>query len=442
MSFRTSFASRLREVQEQAKEAVQNLELPKTIPTFDDMAARDEYIHSEEFNVRGQPRLYKTKSNDAVNGVQQNRQQLQQPSYPEQRQGTTMDNDLDDEALSSHFGGSVSTASSSPAWSLLDQPSTEKSRKAINSDDSPTNENKEASAFSKVSHLTLTSDGRTSPAAASTLTSSKPALLSIVNDTLQDTPPVAKHVNATHRLDSLPNLGHANVRRSIFQKSDDDSLDDDENDPIMSLLHQEQQGDRSSSLNLDSLNENDNNVSILNSPATKKSSHRFMEDLEQRMQLPEEIMEAGNRRSPTFDGLKMEPDPSNQQQQSSAAPYFTRGPFGGAVLNMAMRNFQRIVTRSDINEGTSPQPPPLARERLHKVALKRPEEDFHVKNSDSVLTQAELEALKKPKCQGSLQAVLMQALHEHRNYLFIAFTMILAIYVYFLTHKKLEDDVT
>ena len=61
--------------------------------------------------------------------------------------------------------------------------------------------------------------------------------------------------------------------------------------------------------------------------------------------------------------------------------------------------------------------------------------------SDSVLSQAELEALNH-KMTTSQVSLLTQLLHEYRSYWFIAFTMLLAVYVYLLTHKRLEDDVT
>ncbi|KAG7345553.1 hypothetical protein IV203_033084 [Nitzschia inconspicua] len=478
MSFRTSFASRLEEVRQQAKEAVQSLKkLPLSLPTFDDMAAKDEYIHSEEFNVQGQPRHYQTKrNNDTVNrtavvvqngtsGLQERKEVLYPP---EKRQGIiTMENEMDEESYN-HSSEYATTTT----WSLLDQPSSNNIIHNIQHDDNNLREETELSKNAKVDTESLSSSRQINSATATTTTStsfpkpSKPVLLSIVSDTLlQEDESMDRILSAKsslptfHSRDSqLPTFSnHSHDDNSSTTSLNEDSDNDNENDPIFSLMRKQQQRQRPEHRDQPSMrNESHSVVSSESNYQTESnmfqnSSHRILDDLECQLDLTENQypMEMGHQQPfdvQTFHGKK------TLQQSVESQKHQPRGSFGGALLDSAMRSWQRMVQRSDTNNpSTEPaNRPPLSRVRP-KTELteknRKEEESFHATQSESVLNPAELEALKRTTTSvttNSLMQIFLiakQALGEHGNYLFIAFTMLLAVYVYFFTRKKLEDDV-
>jgi hypothetical protein len=408
MSFRDTFASRLREVQNQAKD------LSSRLPTFDDMAANDAYIHSEEFNVSGQPREYKqTQVLSAIH----NQDNVERP---EQRQGVTIDSiDEASSTMSSSaaFHASMSTMGSSSAWSLLDRPIP--NHRNDTSNDIVNNALPDAR---KEETTALSNNGNPQDDVVPVETPSKLSnvLLSIVADTLQDTPPAIRsmnHVNSS----ALPRLSNGNSDNdSDTSHNDDADSYHDEEDPILSMMR--------------------NDKGYLNNKTRKirkkKNRHRFMEDLDRRMEQPNDAVPT------TFAALEVE-TATDQSEQPAPTAYFTRGPFGGAVLNMAMNKFNDIVNHSNSPKSNGGSTPPLARERTPKPTTTPPEEDFHVTNSDSVLSASELEELKnKTLPQGTSLLHLAQFLQEHRHFAFIAFTLTLAVVVYFFTHKNLEDGVT
>jgi hypothetical protein len=424
MSFRDTLGSKLREVREQAQLVVKNIKLPKSIPTFDDMAALDDYIHSEEYNVRGQPQEYKN------SGRLLDRQQPTQSCH-EQRQDVTIDNYLDE--TSSNV--SSKSTGASPAWSLLDQTSTV-TPGTIEHHKHTRNRVEESLA------PTITMSNKTQPdserGVQTEAVTRKPLFLSIYTDTLQDTPPMSKSITTSISTGSMTNVLMDRVK---LRNNDDVSLDknDDEINPNFPLKKDHTTTLHNTSLFID-------NTTTSNHPELRKSSRRFMEDLERRLEQPENDALGGNLQVPTMSGMELEID---HQPSPSPAPYFSRGSFGGAVLDTAMRNVQRMIRSSDqssgVNEITmSSVIPPLARERTPKPSTSLREEQFSFAASDSVLSQSELEVLTRQTkfSQSSMQSLVMKALYEHRNYLFIAFTLLLAVFVYFLTQKSLDDNVT
>jgi hypothetical protein len=446
MSFRDTFGSRLREVREQAKEVVQNMKLPHSIPTFDDMAARDDYIHSEEFNVRGQPREYKNSR------TMKDRQQITR-SYPEQRQDIIMDDNLD-ETTSSISSEVTKTATASPLWSLLDQPSIKSTGTIDYCNETCNNKAEEpidpTFTMSNTTLSLLNESDRAVQAEAVTILKHG-TLLSIVTDTLQDIPTISKESTTKLPSGSMTNLPTDRIDKQRNNNNDDDndSLDefDGENDPILSLM-QLKQDHTTANFNETSLNIEITPTSYQSQP--KKSVRRFMDDLERRLELPENAAAAGNLLPSTISVMELEAGRHQHHQQSlSAAPYVTRASHVGAVLDMAMRNIQRMVQKSDPSpvalRNTSSITPPLARVRTPKPSTTtRPEETFSITASDSVLSQSEFDALTRKTSsinQVSIESLVTTTttLYEHRNYLFIAFTLLLAVYVYFLTQKRLGD---
>mmetsp|Transcript_32525 Transcript_32525/g.54458 ORF Transcript_32525/g.54458 Transcript_32525/m.54458 type:complete len:427 (+) Transcript_32525:299-1579(+) len=426
MSFR-DFASKLREVREQAKVAVKRIELPTKLPTFDDLAAQDEYIHSEEFNVRGRPREYKRKQKDA-NG---------DDTVPANDNGLQRQSDE-----SSAYDSLSTTTETSSVWSLLDRPNGGVDKNDRGStlvppslkQDDPPQQSEENKASTPVA-VNKPQEKKATP------------LLSIVADTLQDTHSDTRRTTASTSPPSVSTTCSASRSELDGDNDDDQSIEEDvdgEEDPILSMIQKEKQSllpsFKSSSrggndIPVLSLDESSKNSNI-------KSSNRFMDDLDRRLETPEEQMEAG--RIATEAWSTNEGDASASVAGQSETPYFTKGPFGGLVMNMALRNFNRIVKRSESAPIRS-SAPPLARERPQKSPVKHPEDEFQVQSSSSVLGRddlAQLEQLKSRQGGGSKLLLLMEPMHENRRFIFIAFTMLLAVVVYFLTQKRLEDDVT
>ena len=347
---------------------------------------------------------------------------------------------------------SSASASASASWSLLDRPGSVMS----SSDQTVSTTTKEEEEYNGNNHnneqpegeienddiRTTTDNNKTTP----TKSNKNNTLLSIVTDTLQDTPPTIKSINTISNIPGIP------TRTQSISSDHSFDYDDDDDDPILSLLKKESNHTQKGDTSVDTIRQQERysnkDDDITTKTNTKKSTNRFMEDLEKRLETSEETMEAGRiPNSASYDEYEQQ---QQQQQRPEPIPYFTRGPFGGAVLNMAARNFNRILKRPDSQsspQASTPPPPPLTRERPRKlVPTKRPEEDFHVASSTAILGQddlAELEQLKSKSMSGvSPITILIGSIQEHRHFLFIAFTMLLAVFVYFWTQKRLEDDVT
>jgi hypothetical protein len=215
------FASKLRE---QAKK----------LPSFDDMAAKDKYIHTEEFNVRN--------NNNTDSSIST----------------TNNSNNNVDEA-------SYSTESS---WSLLDRPTVAvamgtQAKRNNDSDNSLTdNENNSTDEILSIA------DSRQKSAKSTSI-----PLLSIVSDALQQTPPTRNPIFPSISQDEDDNSDDDDSYSNSDHSSE--GLMDDEEDPILSMIR----------------NNNNDNISNRKQPATtsvttKKSSNRFMDDL--RLQTPTE----------------------------------------------------------------------------------------------------------------------------------------------------------
>ena len=72
---------------------------------------------------------------------------------------------------------------------------------------------------------------------------------------------------------------------------------------------------------------------------------------------------------------------------------------------------------------------------------KQAQDDFHATASSSVLAEDDLAQLARLK-KSSTQIQLMKIFKENQQFAFIAFTLLLAAFVYFYSRKNLEDDVT
>lgn len=468
MSFNI-FASKLRE---QAKEAAQVM---KRLPTFDDMAAKDEYIHSEEYNVRGQSSTFKkatkTRNEDEQGGggerldkrkvvLDGSRSSSRSSSHHRRilpvdgsREGTT--------SVIMDEGSSCSTESTS--WSLLDRPTMNTGQgPSLSSSSSITNPNSSNSSppsdgddrpSRSHSQSSLQQRAGTAPSASSSKPSTEkpptsppmPMLLSVVADALQDTPVVRHSSSKTgpsqlllfsseHSSTTDRNSNSNSYCTSDMHYGDDQSLDDDDfiddDDPILSTQLPGQQ----------------RQTPPPPRRSVPKRPNRFLEDLDRRLQTPDhpEDIEAGLLPEAASSSLlSQERLPASS---TSAAHNITGyGPFGGYFRKMAMTQVNRLLNRP-----VSPVPPattmassraPLTRDRPKKRAPDAHEEvDFHVVASSSVLAQEELAELEQLKRQstlgissshGKLVMVMMESLQENRRFLLIALTLVLALFVYF-----------
>lgn len=429
------FASRLRE---QAKDAVGNYKLP----TFDDMAKNDEYIHSPDFNVREGTG---TRKNKATTGSLRTEE--------ESNAGNSVATNLNmDEA--SYY----STESSS--WSLLDRPSstvplsdgkttgltTLRVAKELNYNDEDDQDqhpqkqkNNNQSAFGVPGRIVeqtpeVVRPIKTSNSNRQKASNSSVSLLSVVSDVLQSEKPLPSKdydYESGHNKYSRNEGEQYSVDRN--DDSDNSSEDFDDEDPILFMIRKESNItlDRNNVVN--SENQPQNNDLPTPVAATNKSSKRFMEDI--RLQSP----------------LHLDQNPGAVSNIHSTTTTETksstnRGPFDGFFKNSAIENFNRIILRRGIdNDNQARTPPPLARGRKQK-AESQGEENFEVTTSTSVgiLGDEDLAKLNQMNAAGksslslislsSIQSnmqVFIEYLRSNQRFLFVAFTLVLSIIVYF-----------
>ena len=212
---------------------------------------------------------------------------------------------------------------------------------------------------------------------------------------------------------------------------DDDSLgyaSDDEEDPILSMIRQSKPKTKKSKSRTSHQKPKPS--------STTKSSKRILEDLDERLATTTDQMESGSTTQP-----------QHPQQQSLPATPSVRTPikFGSWFKQVASTQVNRILRRPTeqvSKTNNAKPPPPLARQRQpqRQDGTKKPEDDFQVTASSSVLADAELAELAKLKTSGGIQWSTL--LYENRQFVFIAFTLALSAFMYFFTRKSWEDDVT
>lgn len=349
------FASKLRE---QAKK----------LPSFDDMAAKDEYIHTEEFNV---PSNNNTDSSIST---------------------TNNSNNNVDEA-------SYSTESS---WSLLDRPTAAvamgtQAKRNNDSDNNSLTDNENNST----DEILSIADSRQKAAKNASI-----PLLSIVSDALQQTSPIRKSIFPSISQDENDTSGDDNSYSNSDHSSED--LMDDEEDPILSMIRKNNNNDNSSN----------RKQPATTSVTTKKSSSRFMDDL--RLQTPSEN-----------ENYAIQQQQQQQQETTTTTQHQQPKIIGGF--------FNRILKRgSDVASKVPISLPPLNFQRTPKaVPVKQEEENFEITTSTLVLDDEDLKQLEELKKGG--RGVPSS---QNQHYIFIVFTLLLAIFVYFYTRKDIEDDVT
>ena len=377
------FASKLRE---QAKDVVGNVKLP----SFDDMAKNDDYIHSPDFNVRAKQQRTQndeTEHHSATNSGNGTTDEASNYSYSTESSWSLLDR-------SSNTAIDLVAGGKTPSAALITPVASNKQTQNIKTFDI------EASASRQSNEIFSTPNNR------QTSSISSGTLLSVVSDALQPTTPVQTNI-----LDRYPS--HSDV------DSDQSSQDFDEEDPILSVLRKDSYKDDDKQRKKEISEKAPASVITI-----QKSSNRFMDDV--RLQAPV-------NEDQSLDGIiKVHQTDTNNAETTEKVPFGA-----GFFKNTTMQNFKRIVMRKG-PDTTPPQTkrPPLAREQAKKT---QKEDGFQIKAATSVgmLGNDDLEQLKQLKLAGQSSSAFssvsnfIEYLRQHRHFLFVAFTFVLSIYVYF-----------
>jgi len=327
------------------------------MPSFDDMAAKDDYIHSEEFNV--------SSNNTATVSIREegeNTATVAMEVHAKRNYDRNIDR-TDDEGYNTHDAS-----------------------------------------------IDVKSLGRQKTKSPSL------HLLSIVSDALQQAPPTRKKKFPSISEDDCDGDGDGDGDGEYSCSNSDHSSEDllDEEDPILSMIRNNNSNNRKQPDNPTNLD-----ISTITSVHIPKiSSKRFMEDLDRRLQTPE-------NQDKTVGNIQ-------QQETNQPQPKIIEG------------FFNRIFRRGHNNDTIAKVPissAPLTRKKAPKPALaKEVEEKFEITTSASVMDDEDLEQLEQ--LIGGSSPKTLKILTENGNYLFIGFTLFLAVFVYFYTRKDMEDDVT
>jgi hypothetical protein len=405
---------------------------------FDDMAAQDVYIHSDTLNTP--VNRERARSQSSVVAPSSRREREEGDSYSQT--GT-------DTELSEHSGGS--------SWSLLDRP---------RHDATPKNEEENAAAAATASRQSrpwhsakLTSELGTSSmhSLPDTHSHSPPQrqstmpLMGVVADTLSSSNRSGAREKPTRKKESMSNSAtnreDASSSASV-SSSENGFSDDDENDPILSMIRKapppsvvtKKPSPSFSSSRRGNIKpkpikmqnqmqflEMEDASPVPNQKKIKKNPNRFMQELDQRMAMPEldnddDDMEAGLL--------------SSSFAKAPAEPSFLWGILNGGVGSRKQENSAAVTERKAA---------PLTRQ-ARWTEPKPVEENYAVVGSSSVLGEDEIRALAQMKESSTRQDMVTACLDKVRRHpreSFIVFTLLLGWLVYFYSRKiSLEDDVT
>jgi hypothetical protein len=404
---------------------------------FDDMAAQDEYIHSDTLNVKRERRPTQSKSWEQPPSSQREREEGD--SYSQ----TGTDTEL----------GVSSGRSSESSWSLLDRPRHDATPKSEE-------ENAAAATASRQSHpwhsAQITSSIHSLPETGSNSEKTKQKapqrqstmpLLDVVADTLSSSKTSSgAREKQTTRDESMSNRASNNREddSSSADSSENGFSDDDENDPILSMIRKtsplslSRRGSgkekpknpiQKPTQKMQFLEMEDSSPVPRQKQNIKKNPNRFMQDLDQRMAMPkldhdddddDDNMEAGLLSSSSAKAAPAEPSAwlwgmlngGGRQQESSAAVTERKAAF----------------SRQD-----------------RQTQVKPVEESYNVVGSSSVLGEDEIRALAQMKESSTRQGVgaaCLDRVRRHKREGFIVFTLLLGWAVYFYSRKiSVENDV-
>jgi hypothetical protein len=328
---------------------------------FDEMAAKDEYIHSESLNVKRKDKKSRDQSLELVSATKQHAQ----------------DDNTDMSFSSQHSNASL---------------------RVVNSH-----------------------HHSTSPSSPPLKHRPPVPLLSVVQAALS-------HSSHSKKLPSrIENPSDEEEESSLYKshflemeddEGDGETDDDDEHDPILSRIRQETTDHSRSS--------NDSHKRRTKSKQ-KKNANRFMDDLENRISIPE----SSHNSDFEEDVPLMAAATSNEQA----------GTMGW--MSWALQPKQ---TAPQQQQSQAPWSRPKKRGEKQQEA----EEDFQVvKSSGAVLNQDEMQELAQLKQQQqqqnhrSMLGMWNFLIQEHPRESFIVFTLLLAAFAYFHSRREtVEDDVT
>mmetsp|Transcript_21053 Transcript_21053/g.51801 ORF Transcript_21053/g.51801 Transcript_21053/m.51801 type:complete len:392 (-) Transcript_21053:43-1218(-) len=379
------FASKMRE---QARDAA------KKLPSFDEMAAKDDYIHKEEFNVKGE------KGENEGGAESQNSQQNSSSDAP------------------------------SP-WSLIDQRIFQK--EAAESSSLPSiPQNEEVQVSFHKSNPTEVDEERPliandPPIEAAPTPKPRQLMMSVVTDAMIAKPAAPEKAEEDE------------TSVASDSSSDSDSWNEgDEEDPILQMMRQSKGGDDKPQQKKKKPKKSKKKSS--SKEEEKPKMHRFLADMAD----AENQLETNSQ--------------SNEEEQaapgisSSSIPLSlpaTPKELGSWMKNMASNQMNKILRRPDpASQSTaSTAAPPLASTWKSSKPAPNPlqEENFHSEDSKNLLGVDELKQLamlKKVNFSGGKLSAMMGALYEYRQFAFILFTLIFAGVVYFFKFSELEDGVS
>lgn len=398
---------------------------------FDDMAAQDEYIHSDTLNTPFNAKREPSRSSklSAVAEPSSRREREEGDSYSQT--GT-------DAELSDLSGGS--------SWSLLDRPrhdATPKNEETASRPSRPWNSAKESSELGKTSSIHSVPDTRSRlpPKRQSTM----PDTLSSNYKSGARVKQATKNESMLNRISNREDDSSSDSASSSEDGFSDD--DDDENDPILSMIRKppppslstsrrgkEKSKPKPKPVNVQKQTKMQflemEDSSPVHKKKMKKNPNRFMQELDQRMAMPEvdndddddDDMEAGLL--------------SSSSAKAPAGPSFLWGMLSGGVGSRQQESGAAATERKAA---------PLSRQARWTEA-KPAEQNYAVVGSSSVLGEDEIRALAKLKESSARQGLGTACLDKMRRYpreSFIVFTLLLGWAVYFFSRNvSLENDVT
>jgi hypothetical protein len=367
-----------------SKVRAQAVDAASKLPSLDDMASKDDYIHSAEFKVR---------------------------NHHEQTTNTTEANEV--------HSSDNETASS---WSLLDRRIPSNSHLSSLTTSSVSSHSSSAvvvESATEISKQSQPQERKSQP----TIVSSKrqqtaSGMLSIVADALNDTFDAPQQKSQIQYDVKVP-FDNVHDDEVLFSSSGDDSWDEgDEEDPILSMIRQ---------------NKTTNKEKINKKPFKKRNPNRFLEDLDG---LETTDMEEGRHQKP------LKHQASAIAAVAPTAMPTTRKELGNWMKAMASSQVDKILRRQPEAPSlitATYQAPLTSHFRNTFFRQMPPEEEYLSADSKHLLGDDELAQLSKLKA--SQKNSLVDICYEYANFAFIFLTLVLAIYVYFYSSKGIGDEV-
>ena len=427
------FTSKLKASAEAAATAARNF------PGLDEMAAKDDYIHSENLNVRNkntrQP--HDKNSRRSTNTAQRRPIEPERPVPSKPPSSSTSR-----QQKSTHRSESSLSQNDSIALPLLSVVANALSSNGVTDSAITT------TTTATTTTININNHESTSSSAAASVSSSRVATKSS-----------SKATSERSYVDVERGSDHASAASSCSVSlvgSDEDS--DDERDPILALLRHNQHSAEGRgggakrtaplassyhkhALEMEVNNGNESDASIASDQQRKKGQHRFLVDLEDRLSKPVAVSD----NTPLSNDLQEEEVTPPLPSASVTASSWITGVLS-TVRQSQMSNNAAEQQRSSRNA-------PLARRKPQQPVLEmEPDDDYDnvvQVSSSAMLAEDELRALQQFKDSSSSSnstyypvALFITLLREHPRESFLLLTLVLCIFAYFLSRRfAIEDNV-